>query len=58
MLVSASRRNDLSLAACLLGSVKIDSKVRDREDAVASTRDARAPRKCFDRLRVAYAVAP
>ncbi|PYJ06046.1 MAG: hypothetical protein DME95_02035 [Verrucomicrobia bacterium] len=40
MLVSASRRNDLFLV--LLGGMlaKPSKKIRDREDALASTRDA------------------
>jgi hypothetical protein len=43
VLVSASRRNRLSLCDVPLVN-NAPRKVRDREDAFASTRDARAPR--------------
>src|SRR5262245_33742621 len=47
MLVSASRRNELPWIA---KAVRIQRKVRDREDALASTRDACAPRNLLCQL--------
>ena len=44
MLVSASRRNNLLLNVPRR-KVEIETKVRDREDALASTRDACATQK-------------
>ncbi len=44
MLVSASRRNDLLLNVPRR-KVEIETKVHDREDALASTRDACATQK-------------
>ena len=43
MLVSASRRNELFHGTTAPGTREIINKVRDREDAIASTRDACAP---------------
>jgi len=45
VLVSASRRNNLFLKRQLQNRVEYTGKVRDREDALASTRDACATRK-------------
>jgi hypothetical protein len=46
MLVSASRRNELFLEGQFFENSQRFQKVRDREDALASTRDACATRKC------------
>jgi hypothetical protein len=42
VLVLASRRNNLFLAANQRQQIQIGTKVRDREDALANTGDARA----------------
>jgi hypothetical protein len=44
-LVSASRRNNLFLNVPRRKEVEIETKVRDRVDALASTRDACATQK-------------
>jgi hypothetical protein len=44
VLVSPSRRNGLRSDATLKQEVEIKTKVRDREDALANTRAACAPR--------------
>jgi hypothetical protein len=44
VLVPASRRNELSQALLLILDLAA-SKVRDGEDAIANTRDTRAPQK-------------
>jgi len=43
VLVSASRRNSLFSSPRVNGRVADGRKVRDREDAIANTRDACAP---------------
>jgi len=45
VLVSASRRNELLLTVSCSRAVNAFRKVRDREDALASTRDACATQK-------------